>query len=269
MAVLDAGTGSGILAVLAAKAGARIVYAVDNSDMLDTAKAVFQASAVTDRVVAIRGDFRTIALPEKVDVIISETFGALGVAEGGMEDLVDARRLLNEGGRFLPERMELFMAPVDDRTLFDETVGIFGPIHGAELSPLRPTALRRGTTSRITPSSLQADGVMFRSVRLGEVPYGTGTAVFPRLRPGQCVGFAAWFDLVLTRDVTLSTSPSAAATHWHQQFLPIEPFPLSTAPELNVELTLESASDDRRGIELSAFGRLDGVVVFDAHFRLR
>ena len=36
-AALDAGCGSGILAGLTARAGARVVYAVDNSDMIDVA----------------------------------------------------------------------------------------------------------------------------------------------------------------------------------------------------------------------------------------
>ena len=44
--VLDIGTGSGVLAVAAAKAGARHVYAVEASDIADVAERVFAVNGV-------------------------------------------------------------------------------------------------------------------------------------------------------------------------------------------------------------------------------
>src|SRR5947209_14462656 len=52
--VLDLGTGSGVLAIAAARAGARHVYAVEASDIADVAERVFAANGVGDRVTLIR-----------------------------------------------------------------------------------------------------------------------------------------------------------------------------------------------------------------------
>src|SRR5580693_6354410 len=48
--VVDIGTGTGVLAVAAARAGARRVYAVEETSIGEAAKALFLANGVSDRV---------------------------------------------------------------------------------------------------------------------------------------------------------------------------------------------------------------------------
>lgn len=62
--VLDIGTGSGVLAVAAARAGARQVYAVEASDIATVAAKVFAANGVQDRVTLLPGWSRHIDLPD-------------------------------------------------------------------------------------------------------------------------------------------------------------------------------------------------------------
>ncbi len=68
--VLDIGTGSGVLAVAAARAGARHVYAVEASDIADVAERVFALNGVGDRVTLIPGWSRQIELPEPADLLV-------------------------------------------------------------------------------------------------------------------------------------------------------------------------------------------------------
>ena len=53
--VIDIGTGSGILAIAAARAGAAHVYAIEVSAMANVARQIIKSSDVADRITLIRG----------------------------------------------------------------------------------------------------------------------------------------------------------------------------------------------------------------------
>lgn len=63
--VLDVGTGSGILAIWSAQAGARKVYAVEATKMADHARALVKANNLDHIVEVIEGSVEDISLPEK------------------------------------------------------------------------------------------------------------------------------------------------------------------------------------------------------------
>jgi hypothetical protein len=48
------------------------VYAVDASNIIEQARAVAEANSLSERITFIQGKVEDIALPEQVDVIISE-----------------------------------------------------------------------------------------------------------------------------------------------------------------------------------------------------
>jgi protein arginine N-methyltransferase 1 len=111
--VADIGTGTGILAFLALAAGARKVYAFESGDIVETARQMAADNGMRDKIDFINTDSRDATLSEKVDVIITETFGGMGIDEGAIDILADAReRFLKPGGRILPEYLRLFAVPV-------------------------------------------------------------------------------------------------------------------------------------------------------------
>lgn len=63
--ILDVGTGSGILAIWSAKAGARKVYAVEATKMAEHARELAKANGVQDIVEVIEGSMEDVTLPEK------------------------------------------------------------------------------------------------------------------------------------------------------------------------------------------------------------
>lgn len=59
------GTGSGILAIWSAQAGARKVYAVEATKMSEHARALVKANNLEDVVEVIEGSIEDVMLPEK------------------------------------------------------------------------------------------------------------------------------------------------------------------------------------------------------------
>ena len=111
--MLDIGTGSGILAVAAARAGARHVYAVEATDIAAVAERVFAANGVQDRVTLIAGWSRQIELPEPADLLMSEIIGSEPFEEEILETTLDARRrLLKPGARLIPNTFTLLARPL-------------------------------------------------------------------------------------------------------------------------------------------------------------
>ena len=147
--VLDIGTGSGVLAIAAARAGARHVYAVEASDIAEVAARVFAANQVQDRVTLIPGWSRTIDLPEPADVLVSEIIGNEPFEEEILETTLDARRrLLKPGARLIPNALTLLVRPLllpeveaRQRALGREAVERWRRLYGIDFEPLLGAAI--------------------------------------------------------------------------------------------------------------------------------
>ena len=70
------GCGLGLLSLFAAKAGAKHVYGVDMSTILDHVSQIVKDNNLQDRVTLIKGKIEDVKLPvEKVDIIVSDWMG--------------------------------------------------------------------------------------------------------------------------------------------------------------------------------------------------
>jgi predicted RNA methylase len=79
--VVDMGTGTGVLAMFAAKMGAKKVYAIENDPKnVMTLHKTFKLNGYNN-IVVIEGDVTKINLPEKVDVIIGEMIATALIEE--------------------------------------------------------------------------------------------------------------------------------------------------------------------------------------------
>ncbi len=106
--VVDLGSGSGVLAVAAAMAGAERVHAIEAGGMSDVIPELAKANGVGDKVFVHRGRSQQVNLPEKADVLVTETLGHEAFGEGLVENVIDARaRFLKPDARLIPENVEV------------------------------------------------------------------------------------------------------------------------------------------------------------------
>ena len=92
--VLDAGTGTGVLAALLARAGASVVTYERDPEFADVARKNMRLGGVADRV-----DFRTGDLTEEVDDLEPSSFDVVTLDTGDAPDVVEGvPELLVEGG---------------------------------------------------------------------------------------------------------------------------------------------------------------------------
>lgn len=120
--VLDVGTGSGVLAIWAAQAGAARVYAVEATSMAAHARRLCAQNGVDHIVTVLEGYMEKQTLPEKVDIIISEWMGYFLLRESMFDSVIVARdQWLKPGGAMYPSHAQLHMAPMTSK-LYDARI---------------------------------------------------------------------------------------------------------------------------------------------------
>src|SRR3989338_6328815 len=137
--VLDIGCGLGILSFLALKAGASHVHAVEvEPNTLKLAKAIAQHNSLNGKIIFHKGLSTRLKLKNKVDVIISELFGNLGLNENILPVLIDAReRLLKNGGRIIPRFIKVWLAPCEQKD-WEFTASLMHKMDGVDMLPDTP-----------------------------------------------------------------------------------------------------------------------------------
>lgn len=206
--VIDAGSGTGALAVYAALAGASKVYAIENSEMVDQIAQVAKDSGVADRIEIISGNFAQVQLPQKADILVTETFGSWALAEGAAADLkACVTHNLKPGGLLLPHTISLWAAPLTQCP--KELLTPFRAREdGLNLSSLYPQAYLRSANMNI-----EAHGQPQKICSLSLLE-NTFEGTLHLERP--CSALLLWFDLHFSDNLILSTSPKASPTHWKQ-----------------------------------------------------
>ncbi len=237
--VLDIGTGTGLLAMFACQAGASRVYALEEGMIGDLAQDLFHQNGVADRIQLMRGRSSNIELPEKVDVVISETLWNFGLGEGILRTLGDAKkRFLKPDGRIVPGRMTMQVAPVQSDERERELSCWNQKVCGVDMSVAYKMAKNNMYRMVLSPEMLLARPEELCELELGEdLDAMMGEAQFLIERPGVVHGLGGWFDAELCENVRLNNAPPSPAPSWRQAFMPLpEPLQVSRGDRLTTEI---------------------------------
>jgi type I protein arginine methyltransferase len=245
--VLDIGTGTGAMAVLACRFGAGRVIAVEPDSSIEVARLVAAQNGVADRIEFLRQTSQELTLDGGADVIVADLRGVLPWRGEHIASIADARdRHLSPGGVLIPQRDTLHAAAVH------------APAEYASHAPVRledgvdMSAVSRFTTNLWQRASLPADALLTKSVQWSVLDYGTVTdsSVHERFRlevtrAGTAHGLAVWFDADLGGGATFSNSPGESGLIYGQGFFPwAEPVALCVGDEIAVELRADLVGHD-------------------------
>jgi protein arginine N-methyltransferase 1 len=222
--VLDIGTGTGILALLASRLGARRVYAIEPNDAVVLAREVATANGYARSIEFIQELSTKVSLPEKADVIVSDLRGILPLFAGNVPAIVDARkRFLAPGGILIPQQDELWAAVVHAPDLHDSHVRPWE--HNAFDFDLR-AALRLATNTwrkgRVNRDQLLVEPQLWARVdySLAERAEAAAELTWTVARAGMAHGLVVWFDATLADGVRLSNAPGEPELIYGSAFFP-------------------------------------------------
>eukprot|EP00928_Gymnodinium_smaydae_P036982 TRINITY_DN25748_c0_g1_i1.p1 TRINITY_DN25748_c0_g1~~TRINITY_DN25748_c0_g1_i1.p1 ORF type:complete len:807 (+),score=204.81 TRINITY_DN25748_c0_g1_i1:166-2586(+) len=123
--VLEIGTGSGLLSLMAAEAGCQHVFTAEGDPgVARAARHVVEANGKSEQITVLpmfSTDIQvswSAQMPCKADILVAEIFDTGLVGEGVLPSFIDAhRRLLKEGARVVPHRGRIFAAAFESKRL--------------------------------------------------------------------------------------------------------------------------------------------------------
>lgn len=244
--VLDMGAGTGVLSIFAAQAGAAEVFAVERTSIAKFATKLIAENGCADRIKVMQTDLEDANLPRKVDVIVSEWMGGLGVDENMLAPLVMARdRHLAPGGRIVPAAVTAVVAPAFvEEIAYQQNLWRSKP-HGIDMSSIAASAADEAYMSqarilaedlRAKPQPMWTHVAMTTSLQQADSPF-IAKLQFVVDSPGIVSALAAWFTADMGDGTTLTNAVGAPDTHWGRMLLPLTaPVEVNTGDVINAEV---------------------------------
>ena len=247
--VVDLGCGLGIFALIACRAGARRVYAIDFDEIVQFGRQFAAANSFSERIEFFQGDSRQVQLPERADVLVSDIRGSLPLFGHSMVALEDARqRFLAETGIMIPQRDTLYAAIVESEKLYNQIGTPWqGSANGLDLSPALPRVLNDLHTTYISREDLVTEPKAWCVIEYMKSPSARAGATL-HLRPTRSAtahGIVLWFDTKLFGDAGFSCAPGGPDTVYGHSFLPwLQPVMVSARQEIQVQLHADLVGRD-------------------------
>ena len=153
--VLDVGCGTGILCMLAVRAGAKKVIGVDLSSIIEKARKVIERNGMSDKITLVRGRMEDVKLPlnddEDVDVIVSEWMGYGLYFENMLTSVLFARdEYLADDGILMPSDAELFIEAMTTSSSSDR-VAWWSDVYGFNMTDMTDLLITEAQVQSISP----------------------------------------------------------------------------------------------------------------------
>ena len=250
--VVDIGSGTGVLAFLACRRGARRVFAIEAGDVVQVAREIAAANGFGERIEFIQEVSTQVDLPVRADVVISEIGGSLPWFASHLPSIIDARqRFLARGGILVPRRDDVWGAVVEAEALYAERTELPGNL-GLDL-----TSLRQKLVNTMQRSPVQLGQLLTAPRPVASLDYMTvqadeadlrATVEWPVTRAGTGHGLSLGINRTFADGVCLSTSPEVEQPEeflYAPAFFPwSEPVRLAVGDRIHVWLRAKRMGDN-------------------------
>jgi len=231
--VLDVGCGTGILSMFAAKAGAKQVYGVDMSGIVEQARNIVEKNGFKDKVTIIRGKIEEIQLPvPKVDIIISEWMGYCLFYESMLDSVLFARdKWLADDGLMFPDRATLYITAIEDRQYKDDKINWWDDVYGFDMSCIKKVALQEPLVDVVDRNQVVSNSCLLKELDIrtctkDDIPFDSPFNLKFK-RNDYCQALVTFFQVEFSKchqRVGFSTAPEAPYTHWKQTVFYLEDY---------------------------------------------
>ena len=209
--VVDLGAGTGIMALLACRFGARRVFAIEPAEAIQVARDIAARNGFADRIDFIQKFSTDVVLPERADVIVSDIGGIMPWFHRHIPSLADAReRFLAPGGVMIPARDDVWAAVVEAPALYARKTSPWTEnAYGFDMTPARDVVLNTWTRGRVAASGFLSRPSVFATLDYQTIvePNLAATVCWKVERRGTGHGLIAGFHRMVWEGIRLSNVP--------------------------------------------------------------
>uniref|UniRef100_A0AC11DQB4 Protein arginine methyltransferase 8 n=1 Tax=Ovis aries TaxID=9940 RepID=A0AC11DQB4_SHEEP len=231
--VLDVGSGTGILSMFAAKAGAKKVFGIECSSISDYSEKIIKANHLDNIITIFKGKVEEVELPvEKVDIIISEWMGYCLFYESMLATVIFARdKWLKPGGLMFPDRAALYVVAIEDRQYKDFKIHWWENVYGFDMTCIRDVAMKEPLVDIVDPKQVVTNACLIKevdiyTVKTEELSF-TSAFCLQVQRNDYVHALVTYFNIEFTKchkKMGFSTAPDAPYTHWKQTVFYLEDY---------------------------------------------
>lgn len=241
--VLDLGSGSGLLSMIAASNGAKKVYAVEKDNFLSVvSRKIISQNGYEGKIEVINNIVSELSyndIPEPIDVIVTEIFDCGLLGEGCINTISSAKKFLKDNGKIIPLKADILgnigeSEELRKKYILNEKILNF---NFQDFLPYRKQGIVENL-GKYKQFRMLSKSKIIKSFNFCEqFPKQFYNQIsFKIIQDGTIDYLVLWFRLHLDKDKYLENEPTSAL-HWDQWLLfPLEPIKVKKNQIITISL---------------------------------